>query len=342
MINFQHVLTGSLLHSLWNSVVLAVVSTAIASVTGVFAAYSLSRRRIPFKGPLLLFVLFSSGVPLAIMVIPVYEIFSRFNYLTILPTAIFLSVTSLPFEIYLMKNFIDAVPTDLEEAARIESASTFQVLRRVVVPLAMPGIAAASIFGFVNAWGSFVVPLILISPAEPAAGADRHLHVLDGAQARVRQHRGLLARVLRAGLHPLRHLRRGCSARDSCSVGASRADGSDNSRRGRATARLRVGVIGTGVIGQVMHLHFLRELADRYEIAAVCDVSAAKRRCGGPRLRRARRVHRLARDGGERPRRGPHPHLGQPRADRHRGGALGAPRLYRKADVLSRPPRRAR
>ena len=135
-------------------------------MTGVFAAYSLSRRRIPFKGPLLLFVLFSSGVPLAIMVIPVYEIFSRFNYLTILPTAIFLSVTSLPFEIYLMKNFIDAVPRDLEEAARIESASTFQVLRRVVVPLAMPGIAAASIFGFVNAWGSFVVPLILISPAD--------------------------------------------------------------------------------------------------------------------------------------------------------------------------------
>jgi len=65
----------------------------------------------------------------------------------------------------LMKNFIDAVPTDLEEAARMERASTFQVLRRVVIPLAMPGIAAASIFGFVNAWGSFVVPLILISPA---------------------------------------------------------------------------------------------------------------------------------------------------------------------------------
>lgn len=165
LVNFRDVLSGSLLHSLWNSVVLAVLSTAIASVTGVFAAYSLSRRKIPFKGTLLLFILFSSGVPLAIMVIPVYEIFSRFNYLTIVPTAVFLSVTSLPFEIYLMKNFIDAVPTDLEEAARIESASTFQILRRLVVPLALPGIAAASIFGFVNAWGSFVVPLILISPA---------------------------------------------------------------------------------------------------------------------------------------------------------------------------------
>jgi multiple sugar transport system permease protein len=165
LINFKHVLTGSLLHSLWNSVVLAVISTAIASITGVFAAYSLSRRKIPFKGPLLLFIIFSSGVPLAIMVIPVYEIFSRFGFLSILPTAVFLSVTSLPFEVYLMKNFIDAVPTDLEEAARMEKASTFQVLRRVVIPLAMPGIAAASIFGFVNAWGSFVVPLILIGPA---------------------------------------------------------------------------------------------------------------------------------------------------------------------------------
>jgi len=165
LINFRHVLTGSLLHALFNSIVLAVVSTAIASVAAVFAAYSFSRRRIPLKGPLLLFILFSSGVPLSIMIIPVYEIFARYGMLSLIPTAVFLSVTSLPFEVYLMKNFIDAVPVDLEEAARMEQASTFQVLRRVIIPLAMPGIAAAAIFGFVNAWGSFVVPLILISPA---------------------------------------------------------------------------------------------------------------------------------------------------------------------------------
>jgi multiple sugar transport system permease protein len=163
LINFKHVLTGSLLHSLLNSVILAVISTAIASIAGVFAAYSFSRRKIPFKGPLLLFILFSSGVPLTIMVIPVYEIFARFGYLSLFPTAVFLSVTSLPFEVYLMKNFIDAVPVDFEEAARMEQASTLQILRRVIVPLALPGIAAAAIFGFVNAWGSFVVPLILIS-----------------------------------------------------------------------------------------------------------------------------------------------------------------------------------
>jgi multiple sugar transport system permease protein len=163
--NFHQVLTGTDFQALVNSLILAVVSTLIATIAGMLAAYSLSRRRIPFKGPLLLFVLFTSGVPLTILIVPLYQLFASHGLLSIIPTAVFLSVTSLPFEIYLMKNFIDAVPTDLEEAARMEKANTLQVLTRVVGPLALPGIAAAAIFGFVNAWGSFIVPLILISPA---------------------------------------------------------------------------------------------------------------------------------------------------------------------------------
>lgn len=162
--NFATVFSGSDFRALENSFVLAGISTLIATVTGLLAAYALSRRRIPFKGPLLLFILFTSGVPLTILIVPLYQLFALWGALTILPTAVFLAVTSLPFEIYLMKNFIDAVPGDLEEAARIEKASTYQVVRHVVTPLTLPGIAAAAIFGFVNAWGSFVVPLILIGP----------------------------------------------------------------------------------------------------------------------------------------------------------------------------------
>jgi multiple sugar transport system permease protein len=163
--NFQTVLSGTDLQALMNSLILAIVSTAIATVTGTLAAYAMSRRRIPWKGPLLLFVLFTSGVPLTILIVPLYQLFAIYGWLSIIPTAIFLAVTSLPFEIYLIKNFIDAVPEDLEEAARMEKANTFQILTRVVGPLALPGIAAAAIFGFVNAWGSFIVPLVLISPA---------------------------------------------------------------------------------------------------------------------------------------------------------------------------------
>jgi multiple sugar transport system permease protein len=169
--NFAAALSGSNLESLINSIVLSGVSTAIATVCGALAAYALSRRRIPWKGPLLLVVLFLTGVPLAILIIPIFEMFSDIGWLSILPCSLFLAVTTLPFEIYLIKNFIDAVPQDLEEAARMERASTAQILLRVIGPLAMPGIAAAAIFGFVTAWGSFLIPLVLITSPNQQPGS---------------------------------------------------------------------------------------------------------------------------------------------------------------------------
>jgi multiple sugar transport system permease protein len=96
--------------------------------------------------------------------------FATENWLSILPTAIFLGVTAMPFEIWLIKNFMDAIPYDLEEAARIERASTWQILTRIVGPLALPGIGAGAIYSFVNAWGSFVVPLVLITDPNQQPG----------------------------------------------------------------------------------------------------------------------------------------------------------------------------
>ena len=169
--NFATALSGSNLQSLVNSVILSGVSTVIATICGALAAYALSRRRIPWKGPLLLVVLFLTGVPLAILIIPIFEMFSDIGWLSILPCALFLAVTTLPFEIYLIKNFIDAVPQDLEEAARMERANTMQILLKVIGPLAMPGIAAAAIFGFVTAWGSFLIPLVLITSPNQQPGS---------------------------------------------------------------------------------------------------------------------------------------------------------------------------
>lgn len=168
--NFGQAVSSADLQALVNSLVLAIVSTAISTFCATLAGYVLSRRRIPFKGPLLLAVLFLTGVPLTILIIPIYQMYASIGWLSLMPTAIFLAVTSMPFEIYLIKNFIDAVPADLEEAARMERASTMQILRRVVGPLALPGIGAAAIFGFVNSWGSFIVPLVLISSSSQQPG----------------------------------------------------------------------------------------------------------------------------------------------------------------------------
>jgi multiple sugar transport system permease protein len=168
--NFRAATGSGQLHSLWNSFVLSAVATIVSTVASSLAAYALSRRRIPWKGPVLLIVLFLSGVPMSILIVPIYQLFATENWLSILPTAIFLGVTAMPFEIWLIKNFMDAIPYDLEEAARIERASTWQILTRIVGPLALPGIGAGAIYAFVNAWGSFVVPLVLITDPNQQPG----------------------------------------------------------------------------------------------------------------------------------------------------------------------------
>jgi multiple sugar transport system permease protein len=163
--NFSAAATSLNMHALLNSLLISTIATVVSTVPAATAAYIFSRRHIPWKGPLLLFILMLSGVPVSILIVPVYQVFSQQNLLSLVPAAIFLGVTSLPFEIWIIKNFIDAVPTDLEESARLEQASTRQVLLRVIVPLALPGIGAAAIYGFINAWGNFLVPLVLITSA---------------------------------------------------------------------------------------------------------------------------------------------------------------------------------
>lgn len=167
---FRVAVGGGNLQALLNSLLISIIATIVSTVPAIFAAYAFSRRRIPWRGPALLFILMLAGVPITILIVPIYEVFAKYGFLALVPAAIFLGVTSLPFEIWIIKNFIDAVPKDLEEAARLEQANTLQVLLRVVVPVAIPGIAAAVIFGFINAWGNFLVPLVLIaaSSQQPA------------------------------------------------------------------------------------------------------------------------------------------------------------------------------
>jgi multiple sugar transport system permease protein len=161
--NFAAVSRGIYIHGLFNSLLISVIATAVATIPAMLAAYVFSRQHIPFKGPLLLGILVLAGVPVSIMIVPLYQVYANHNLLSLLPASVFLGVTSLPFELWIIKNFIDAVPADVEEAARLEQATTAQILLRIVGPLALPGIGAAAIFGFINSWGNFLIPLVLIS-----------------------------------------------------------------------------------------------------------------------------------------------------------------------------------
>lgn len=146
-----------------NSLLLCGFGTAITVAASILCAYPLSRYRSRVRRPFLYTILFSTGLPITAVMIPVYSMFVQLNLIDSMPgTILFLAASSLPFGIWLMKNFMDGVPVVLEEAARIDGANTLHVLWRVVLPLMRPGVIVVTIFTFIGMWGNFFVPFILL------------------------------------------------------------------------------------------------------------------------------------------------------------------------------------
>jgi multiple sugar transport system permease protein len=157
---------------LWNSLVLCGSATLITVVCAALGAYPLSRYRSRASRPFLLTIIFATGLPITAIMIPVYAMFVQINLVDSMPGAIlFLATSSLPFAIFLTKNFFDGVPVDMEESAWTEGASMVRTLWSVVLPLVRPGMAVVTIFTFVGMWGNFFVPfMLLLSPEKlPAA-----------------------------------------------------------------------------------------------------------------------------------------------------------------------------
>jgi multiple sugar transport system permease protein len=170
--NFRAALAAGAGGAIKNSLYLAVVSTIVATAVSTLAAFALSRRRVPFKASLLLVILFLTGLPVTLLLIPIFEIFVHLGWVgSPFYTSLVLAATSVPFSIWLLKNFIDQVPRELEEAAAIEGASELRILWRIVIPLAMPGILVASILTFINSWGAFLIPLVLDANPQNQPGA---------------------------------------------------------------------------------------------------------------------------------------------------------------------------
>jgi multiple sugar transport system permease protein len=155
-----------------NSLYLAGVSTIIATAVSTMAGFMLARRRIRFKGAFLVLVLFLTGLPVTLLLIPTYQIFVNLSWLNSkFYTSVVLASMSVPFAIWLMKNFIGQVPGEFEEAAAIEGASELRILFRIVIPLCIPGILVAAILTFINSWGAFLIPLVLDANPSDTPGA---------------------------------------------------------------------------------------------------------------------------------------------------------------------------
>lgn len=157
---------------LWNSLVLCGGATVLTMTASVLCAYPLSRYRFRAKRPLLLTIIFSTGLPITAIMIPVYSLFVQVNLIdSMLGAVFFLGASALPYGIFLTKGFMDSVPIEIEESAWTEGAGVYRTLFTVVLPLMKSGLSVATIFTFVGMWGNFFVPfMLLLSPDKlPAA-----------------------------------------------------------------------------------------------------------------------------------------------------------------------------
>ncbi|TDT38433.1 carbohydrate ABC transporter membrane protein 2 (CUT1 family) [Streptomyces sp. BK208] len=170
--NFDAVLTSEITFTpLLNSLILCGGATLLTVACAALAAYPLSRFRSRLNRPFLLTILFATSLPITAIMVPVYALFVRVNMIdTMQGTIFFFAASQLPFAIWLMKNFMDGVPRELEEAAWTDGASSFQSLLRIVLPLMGPGVAVVTVFSFVMMWGNFFVPfMLLLSPDQMPA-----------------------------------------------------------------------------------------------------------------------------------------------------------------------------
>jgi multiple sugar transport system permease protein len=149
---------------MWNSIVVATLSTALCIFVSALAAYSIVRLRLPGRNLILSLLLAVSMFPLISLMVPLFQTMRSLGWLNTYPALIFpYAVLSMPVCTLVMASFFQDIPADLENAAMIDGCSRLGALWHVVVPLAAPGVFTAAILAFVNAWDEFLLSLTLSS-----------------------------------------------------------------------------------------------------------------------------------------------------------------------------------
>jgi trehalose/maltose transport system permease protein len=147
---------ASFLTPLVNSIVVALATTAVTVTVGSMAGYALARLRIRGAGAILGFILLAGFFPVLAMIGPLFLVLRYLGMLdNIYPLIIVYLVYTLPIVTWLLKNFFEQIPTELEDAALVDGATRLQVLRKVVVPVAIPAVFTAAILSFILAWNDF-------------------------------------------------------------------------------------------------------------------------------------------------------------------------------------------
>jgi multiple sugar transport system permease protein len=154
-------------HHTLHSLIVSVATVLLTVAISLLAGYGFSRYRFPFKNVLFILIIATLMIPFQSILTPLFIILSRLGLNNSLFGLTLVYVTlQLPFSVFMMRNAFDAVPKEIEEAARIDGARDLGLLARVLFPLVLPGVVTVAIFAFLNAWNEFFAALVLLSSNE--------------------------------------------------------------------------------------------------------------------------------------------------------------------------------
>lgn len=146
----------------FNSVRIAVLSTVGIILSTIPVAYALSRLRWRGRQAVFVIILATLMLPFQVTVVPLYVVFVRYGWIPSLKPLIIPAFFGDAFSIFLLRQFFLTIPDELTDAARVDGASEFQIMTRVIVPLAKPAIAAVALFHFLWSWNDFFGPLLYL------------------------------------------------------------------------------------------------------------------------------------------------------------------------------------
>jgi raffinose/stachyose/melibiose transport system permease protein len=147
-----------------NSLAIAVITTVVAVLAGVMAAYPLARYRFKFREPLFMVFVLGLLFPAAVAIIPLFILVTQDLQISntwwgvALPQAAF----ALPITVVILRPFLMALPKEIEEAALLDGASRVGIFWRMALPLSMPGLVTVGVLAFVTSWNAYLLPLLLL------------------------------------------------------------------------------------------------------------------------------------------------------------------------------------
>lgn len=150
-----------------NSVLLTGTTVVTVLATAAPAAYVLSARKIKIAGPVMIYLMMAMTVPIQLFLFPLYAVFARLGLLSnVFSVGVVIAAINMPLAVLLLRTFFLRIPSELPEAAAMDGASTWQVLRHILLPAVSPGLITVGIIVGLNAWNEYLISVTFLQQEE--------------------------------------------------------------------------------------------------------------------------------------------------------------------------------